>query len=678
MDNDTEPLEGSQSSTSGYGSRDDVGRIPPAQRYLRRDSLTEISNRPRTQGSLNVLDVFSLIVNKMVGTGIFTAPASVFLMTGNRITTLCLFFAGFLYTIVSMAIYLNYAKVLPFNGGELVYIDEITSSYKASGSRRSRFFGDGLLAYIIYAIAFVLFFNSSTNALQAGRMILIVAKPEKDEVDHHLMRFIGVFCLSLICLLQYFSPTFGRGMNKVTAVGKVFMLLGIFIVGLIAACQSKSKEKWEDKHEIDDSTKHEKGVLLAKALLTVLFSFQGWENATFVTGQISADRHSTLRNGFLIAVFTVGSLYIVITAVFLQAVEWDNLVKKEGDSTKTTTNYTPLFNKKSETAPVAWAAVTAMSALGNLNAIIYTFSRVKQAIGQAEILPWSRFWKQDDILQREENEFYNKSPQGGLIIHWIMSVALILVTIGIEDTGESVSFPGYIQTYIHCAILAFLGLGFFNLDARETSLWPEDSDHRRNLSSAVKYIFYAIVPVYVFLNLATMVVTVLKPYKTIGGTSSNAVPGWVYLLITGLIILIGTAYYILFFGAVRRTYRLLPARANGTTPAVTTSSVNGILEEGSRWNLMRWAGVKCEMIKDDGYNVMVPRVYRFGRRWRLVYSLPGDVVEMNDVGQGPTQEQMPPSLTWMEFRYWLFGGTRLTGRLWERMKRWPEQTKKSR
>jgi hypothetical protein len=100
MDNDTEPLEGSQSSTSGYGSRDDVGRIPPAQRYLRRDSLTEISNRPRTQGSLNVLDVFSLIVNKMVGTGIFTAPASVFLMTGNRITTLCLFFAGFLYTIV--------------------------------------------------------------------------------------------------------------------------------------------------------------------------------------------------------------------------------------------------------------------------------------------------------------------------------------------------------------------------------------------------------------------------------------------------------------------------------------------------------------------------------------------------------------------------------------------------
>ncbi|UZP46504.1 hypothetical protein NXS19_014316 [Fusarium pseudograminearum] len=63
----------------------------------------------------------------MVGTGIFIAPASVFLMTGNRIVTVCLFTVGFFYTIVSMVIYLNYANVLPFNGGELVYIDEITS-----------------------------------------------------------------------------------------------------------------------------------------------------------------------------------------------------------------------------------------------------------------------------------------------------------------------------------------------------------------------------------------------------------------------------------------------------------------------------------------------------------------------------------------------------------------------
>ncbi|KAL6922932.1 hypothetical protein FSST1_000206 [Fusarium sambucinum] len=628
----------------------------------------------------------------MVGTGIFTAPASVFLMTGNRITTLCLFFLGFLYTIVSMVIYLNYAKVLPFNGGELVYIDEITSSSSASRRRKSTFFGDGLLAYIIYAIAFVLFFNSSTNALQAGRMILIVAKPDEDKVHHDLMRFIGVFCLSLICLLQYFSPRFGRGMNNVTAVAKVFMLLGIIIVGLIAACKTKSTEEWKDKHTVDDdSTEYEKGVSLAKALLTVLFSFQGWENATFVTGQIGADRHSTLRNGFLLAVFTVGVLYIIFTAVFasptypLRAIEWDNLfLNPKSDPKETLTYYVPLFSEDKKTSRVAWAAVTAMSALGNLNAIIYTFSRVKQAIGQAEVLPWSRYWKQDDILQRSDNEsdseFYKKSPQGGLIIHWIMSVTLILVTIGIENTAESVSFPGYVQTYIHCAILAFLGLGFFNLEARETSLWGgEDGAHRRSFSPAVKYILYASVLVYIFLNLATIVVTVLPPYKTIGGTSLNAVPGWVFLLITGITILVGIAYYVLFFGAMRRKYEPVAAQNGDNTSTVGEADdpIDRILKEDSRWNLMRWAGVRCEMIKYEQYDEDNPRVYRFGRRWRLVYSLPGDVAEGNGIGQGPNQQNMPNSLTWIEFRYWLFGGTRLLDELWNRMRRWPKLSKKS-
>lgn len=126
--------------------------------------------------------------------------------------------------------------------------------------------------------------------------------------------------------------------------------------------------------------------------------------------------------------------------------------------------------------------MAAMSSFGSINAIIYTFSRgssnsiplrfgknqltrvtVKQAIGQADVLPWSRFWKQDDMLQRHEDtqrngiksvdEFLYKSPQGGLIVHWILSVILILATVNVKNTGEAVGFPGYLQTYIHCAVL---------------------------------------------------------------------------------------------------------------------------------------------------------------------------------------------------------------------------------
>ncbi|UZP46503.1 hypothetical protein NXS19_014315 [Fusarium pseudograminearum] len=375
----------------------------------------------------------------------------------------------------------------------------------------------------------MVFFNSSTNALQVGRMILVLANPDpdKDNVNGHIMRSIGIFCLLLICLLHFFSPRYGRLVNLLTALGKVLMLIGIVTVGSIAVSLVETPTNWNENHKVEKSSSYETGVCMAKALLTVIFSFEGWENATFVAGEVGSHNYSTLRNGFLFAVITVGALYMAIVGLFLHAVQWAQLVpEQKDDSVKTIINYVPLFTGGKEPSRIAWAAVTAVSALGSLNAIIYTFSRVKQAIGQADVLPWSCYWKEDDKLQRSDESYYNKSPQGGLLIHFIMSVALIIVTIAIGDTAESVSFPGYIQTYIHCAVLAFLGLAFFNLHNREISLWPnEGSVHRRNMSRGWKYILYPIVVVYVVLNVAILIITVLPPYITVGGLPKTLFPG---------------------------------------------------------------------------------------------------------------------------------------------------------
>jgi hypothetical protein len=55
---------------------------------------------PSLLGPLNTFDVFSLIVNKMVGTGIFTAPAQVLLATQSKQLALALWALGFIYTIM--------------------------------------------------------------------------------------------------------------------------------------------------------------------------------------------------------------------------------------------------------------------------------------------------------------------------------------------------------------------------------------------------------------------------------------------------------------------------------------------------------------------------------------------------------------------------------------------------
>lgn len=54
-------------------------------------------------GPLTKFDVFSLIVNKMVGTGIFTAPSLVLALTGSPSVAVGLWAVGLAYTILRYA-----------------------------------------------------------------------------------------------------------------------------------------------------------------------------------------------------------------------------------------------------------------------------------------------------------------------------------------------------------------------------------------------------------------------------------------------------------------------------------------------------------------------------------------------------------------------------------------------
>jgi hypothetical protein len=64
------------------------------------DQPPEERNAPREATLLGSFDVFALIVNKMIGTGIYSAPTTVFLLTKNKQVSLGLWAVGFFYTIM--------------------------------------------------------------------------------------------------------------------------------------------------------------------------------------------------------------------------------------------------------------------------------------------------------------------------------------------------------------------------------------------------------------------------------------------------------------------------------------------------------------------------------------------------------------------------------------------------
>lgn len=64
------------------------------------DSAQNVHNGPREATLLGSFDVFALIVNKMIGTGIYTAPTTVLILTGSKQLSLGLWAVGYFYTIM--------------------------------------------------------------------------------------------------------------------------------------------------------------------------------------------------------------------------------------------------------------------------------------------------------------------------------------------------------------------------------------------------------------------------------------------------------------------------------------------------------------------------------------------------------------------------------------------------
>jgi len=152
-----------------------------------------------------------------------------------------------------------------------------------------RFFGDGLLPFVTFSVLFVGIFNSGTNSMQTGRMILmcIVAKePGNPDVHRDVVRLFGVLVLTILSLLQYFSARFGRKLNRFLAVIKLLFLVALVLTAMVALKHQLAnpdgtvvdrKEDWYRAYPVSSE------LHFAKALLAVLFSFDGWENATFVS-----------------------------------------------------------------------------------------------------------------------------------------------------------------------------------------------------------------------------------------------------------------------------------------------------------------------------------------------------------------------------------------------------------
>lgn len=467
---------------------------------------------------LGYLSVAALIINKMIGTGIFSTPGTVLTGTGSsKGAALFLWVLGSITTLTGLLIYLEFGMLLPYNGGEFIYLQESYTRPK-------------YLVGCIFACLFVIVGNTAPNCLVFAEYIISAFNP--DSSDDRLLKFVALVCITFICTLHIFSRKVGIVTNNALALYKVLFLVFVCIAGLAALGGARVGGRNGDpygKENLNNSFHQQSKTTpysYAKSLLSILYTFRGWENANYVLSEVKMPKGNptkTFKRGVFFAFALVSLLYLLANVAYFAALTAGEI--EDAGAKLASKFFSKVFGNGSFTTrglPVFVAAC----AFGNLIATTYAHSRVEQEVARQKILPFSTYWAR--------NSPYG-TPVGALTFHWIFSVILILATPNRDPSeGSAYTLVTNLRAYGQAWIAAAVAIGLATLHLH--SRWAE----WKPLVLKTKSIVYCFVAFYVAFNIFIIVMIWYPPEKQ-GAINSYVTPG-----VSTALIGFGILYWVVF------------------------------------------------------------------------------------------------------------------------------------
>lgn len=291
--------------------------------------------------------------------------------------SLILWVVGGILTFCGLSVFLEFGLAIPRSGGEKNYLER---AYK-----HPRY-----LATCVLASQMILLGFSSGNSLAFGRYLLYSAGWGSN--DGWPARGLAIACVTFSVVLHSTLPKWGVRLFNVLGVFKVVVLLLIVFSGFAALA---GRLRIEKPHNFDNAFRFEEGdgysaggaQAYSNALLSVVYSYKGWENANYVVSELKNPR-KTLAIATPLAIGGVTILYILANIAYFAAIEKGELARSE-------VLVAALFfrNMFGDSAGArVLPAFVCLSNLGNVLAVSFAHARLNQELAKEGLLPWSRFW----------------------------------------------------------------------------------------------------------------------------------------------------------------------------------------------------------------------------------------------------------------------------------------------
>jgi len=336
----------------------------------------------KPQPILRVVDIISLIVGTVVGAGIYKSPALVAGALANPMLIMAAWVAGGVASIIGALCYVELATAYPSFGGEFHFI--------------GRAFGKDV--GFIYAWARSIVILPAAIALFAVTLgdYLTPVLP----LGTHSATLWAILMIVLLSGLNALGVRLARTAQNIFAVIEIGTVVAIVVAGFVGHHESAPV--------LGTATTHGGGV--GFALIFVLLTYGGWNEAAYVSAEVADSRRGILR-GVLYGLGTVTTLYLLINAAYLWGLGQGALSQSAAPAADL---FRQAFGRHSGTL---LSAIVAFSCMKAISATIFFGARSNYAVGQ------------DWLLFRWLGEWHPcGAPRRGILALSLLSLGLVLLS----------------------------------------------------------------------------------------------------------------------------------------------------------------------------------------------------------------------------------------------------------
>jgi basic amino acid/polyamine antiporter, APA family len=290
----TQPSPASQRNSVAAVSADELAALPANQ--LRR--------------SFRARDGVALIVSNVIGAGIFTTPAIIAKLVPSPGAVLALWVVGGCLALAGAMSYAQLGRRWPAAGAEYIYLSKAYGPTAGFLSGWTSLIAGFSGAVAFNAVALVGYLGQYFPSLDSGRTLFAINF------------YVGGFTFSprmlsatFIILLFALLHACNVGAGKITQNALALLILA-FMVAFCVFGFALGTGSWSHFRSSNVALKPVNWLL---AFIPIMFSYSGWNAASYISEEMHDTRRSIGR-ALMTGTFIVVGLYVAINALYLYAV----------------------------------------------------------------------------------------------------------------------------------------------------------------------------------------------------------------------------------------------------------------------------------------------------------------------------------------------------------------------